>query len=72
MGGQVKEIKNEEKWGQYLEKFMNIVAEEAEKKSGNFVPTASSDQSSIFKRILIYYIQQLLNLIRTRRNRWVQ
>ena len=30
--GQVKEIKNEEKWGQYLEKFMNIVAEEAEKK----------------------------------------
>ena len=27
--GQVKEIKNEEKWGQYLEKFINIVAEEA-------------------------------------------
>ena len=34
--GQVKEIKNEEKWGQYLEKFMNIVAEEAEKKIRKF------------------------------------
>ena len=41
--GQVKEIKNEEKWGQYLEKFMNIVAEEAVKKSGNFVFTAGSE-----------------------------
>ena len=53
--GQVKEIKNEEKWGQYLEKFMNIVAEEAEKKSGNFVPTASSEPK--------FYVQKNFDLL---------
>ena len=53
--GQVKEIKNEEKWGQYLEKFMNIVTEEAEKKSGNFVPTASSEPK--------FYVQKNFDLL---------
>ena len=53
--GQVKEIKNQEKWSQYLEKFMNIVAEEAEKKSGNFVPTASSEPK--------FYIQKNFDLL---------
>ena len=53
--GQVKEIKNSEIWDQYLEKFMNIVAEEAEKKSGNFVPTASSEPK--------FYIQKNFDLL---------
>ena len=34
--GQVKEIKNEEKGTKYVNKFLSIVAEEAEKNSGNF------------------------------------
>ena len=53
--GQVKEIKNEEKWGQYLEKFMNIVTEEAEKKSGNFVFTAGSEPK--------HYVQKNFDLL---------
>ena len=32
----VKEIKNEEQWTKYVNKFLAIVAEEAEKNSGNF------------------------------------
>ena len=34
--GQVKEIKNEKQWTKYVNKFLAIVAEEAEKNSGNF------------------------------------
>ena len=34
--GQVKEIKNEEQWTKYVNKFLAIVAEETEKNSGNF------------------------------------
>ena len=34
--GQVKEIKNEEQWTKYVDKFLAIVAEETEKNSGNF------------------------------------
>ena len=52
---QVKEIKNAEIWGQYLEKFMNIVAEEAEKKSGNFVFTAGSEPK--------HYVQKNFDLL---------
>ena len=53
--GQVKEIKNAEIWGQYLEKFMNIVSEEAEKKSGNFVFTAGSEPK--------HYVQKNFDLL---------
>ena len=65
--GQVKEIKNEEKWGQYLEKFMNIVAEEAEKKSGNFVFTAGSEPKHYVQKnfdLLFFHHQKFLRFVK--------
>ena len=39
--GQVFEIKNEEKWSNYLTKYTQIVKKHIENKTGNFLPVAS-------------------------------
>ena len=39
--GHVFEIKNEEKWNNYLTKYTQIVKKHLENKTGNFLPVAS-------------------------------